>query len=86
MPKNGKVIEDRLTNSGKKRVRVKKVGSLLRFACLPSHQLIGEASIICMENGTWSHDPPQCNFLLNTNFDQSQDFCAKEIFNQLVIN
>ncbi|XP_074100679.1 locomotion-related protein hikaru genki [Cotesia typhae] len=59
IPKNTKIIEDR-SSSGKKRVRVKKVGSLLRFACLPSHQLIGEASIICMENGTWSHDPPQC--------------------------
>ncbi|XP_034941664.1 locomotion-related protein Hikaru genki [Chelonus insularis] len=60
-PKNGKIIEQGKTHSGKqRRTRVKKVGSLLRFACLPSHQLLGEASIICTENGTWSHNPPTC--------------------------
>nr|XP_012153181.1 PREDICTED: locomotion-related protein Hikaru genki isoform X1 [Megachile rotundata] len=42
------------------RTRAYKVGSLVRFACLPGHQLLGEASIICTENGTWSHPSPVC--------------------------
>ncbi|XP_014226415.1 locomotion-related protein Hikaru genki [Trichogramma pretiosum] len=47
---------------GRKRERiVHRVGSLLRFDCQPGHQLIGQASIICTENGTWSHHPPICD-------------------------
>lgn len=51
-------------NSGRKQhqTRVYKVGALVRFVCLPGHQLLGEASIICTENGTWSHPSPVCKF------------------------
>lgn len=62
-PLSGSIVEQtRRANSNKKqyRSRIYKVGALLRFACLPGHQLIGEASIICTENGTWSHRPPIC--------------------------
>ncbi|KAK0092654.1 hypothetical protein PV326_000933 [Microctonus aethiopoides] len=62
IPKNGLIIDhEKSSMSTKKRnSRVRKVGALLRFACQPGHQLLGEGSIICMENGTWSHDPPSC--------------------------
>ncbi|XP_015125055.1 locomotion-related protein Hikaru genki isoform X1 [Diachasma alloeum] len=65
VPKNGIILEqERSPAVGKKRItkanKARKVGSLLRFACLPGHQLIGEGSIICTENGTWSHEPPLC--------------------------
>ncbi|KAK0181044.1 hypothetical protein PV327_003365 [Microctonus hyperodae] len=62
IPKNGLIIDhEKSSSSTKKRNgRVRKVGALLRFACQPGHQLLGEGSIICMENGTWSHDPPSC--------------------------
>ncbi|XP_076546206.1 locomotion-related protein hikaru genki isoform X3 [Osmia lignaria lignaria] len=65
IPKSGRIVEQ--TNrhhSGRKqhhqqqRIRAYKVGALVRFACLPGHQLLGEASIICTENGTWSHPSP----------------------------
>lgn len=67
-PKSGRIVErtSRSNNNNKSagrkqsRARVYKVGALVRFACLPGHQLLGEASIICTENGTWSHPPPVC--------------------------
>lgn len=70
IPKSGRIVEQ--TNrhhSGRKqhqqqRTRAYKVGALVRFACLPGHQLLGEASIICTENGTWSHPSPVCKFSL----------------------
>ncbi|XP_024947531.1 locomotion-related protein Hikaru genki isoform X2 [Cephus cinctus] len=58
-PRSGQIVEHERP-SGKKRGRGHKVGALVRFACLPGHQLLGEASIICTENGTWSHQPPVC--------------------------
>ncbi|XP_076377842.1 locomotion-related protein hikaru genki isoform X1 [Megalopta genalis] len=63
IPKSGRIIEQsHRHNSGRKqhRGRIHKVGALVRYACLPGHQLIGEASIICTENGTWSHTSPIC--------------------------
>ncbi|XP_015437862.1 PREDICTED: locomotion-related protein Hikaru genki [Dufourea novaeangliae] len=64
VPKSGRIIEQthRHHNSGRRqyRNRVHKVGALVRYACLPGHQLLGEASIICTENGTWSHMSPVC--------------------------
>lgn len=60
-PRSGLIVEQtRYSNRKLHRGRTYKVGALLRFACLPGHQLIGEASIICTENGTWSHRPPVC--------------------------
>ncbi|XP_076622652.1 locomotion-related protein hikaru genki isoform X4 [Colletes latitarsis] len=65
IPKSGRIVEQthRHGSSGRKqqrRSRVHKAGALVRFACLPGHQLLGEASIICTENGTWSHSSPVC--------------------------
>ncbi|EFN89876.1 Locomotion-related protein Hikaru genki [Harpegnathos saltator] len=60
-PRSGRIVEQtRYPNKKQYRNRIYKVGALMRFACLPGHQLIGEASIICTENGTWSHRPPVC--------------------------
>ncbi|XP_076248764.1 locomotion-related protein hikaru genki isoform X2 [Calliopsis andreniformis] len=65
IPKSGRIVEQtyRRTSSGRKQhrqSRIYKAGALVRFACLPGHQLLGEASIICTENGTWSHSSPVC--------------------------
>ena len=72
IPKSGRIVEQtNRRNSARKqhRTRVYKVGALVRFACLPGHQLLGEASVICTENGTWSHPPPVCKFFTcATNF------------------
>ncbi|XP_018341708.1 PREDICTED: locomotion-related protein Hikaru genki [Trachymyrmex septentrionalis] len=61
-PQSGRIVEQpRYTNKKQpNHGRTYKVGALVRFACQPGHQLIGEAVIICTENGTWSHDPPVC--------------------------
>ncbi|XP_017027300.1 locomotion-related protein Hikaru genki isoform X2 [Drosophila kikkawai] len=36
------------------------VGALVTFSCNDGHSLVGESSIICTENGQWSHSPPFC--------------------------
>ncbi|KAH8402195.1 hypothetical protein KR009_010427 [Drosophila setifemur] len=36
------------------------VGALVTFSCNDGHSLVGESSIICTENGFWSHSPPFC--------------------------
>lgn len=60
-PRSGHIVEQtRYSSKRQSRNRKYKVGTLVRFACLPGHQLIGEASIICTENGTWSHRSPVC--------------------------
>ncbi|XP_050519903.1 locomotion-related protein Hikaru genki isoform X2 [Daktulosphaira vitifoliae] len=53
IPLNGILIED---SAPEKHV----VGSVVQFSCGERHQMIGKASIMCMENGTWSHSPPYC--------------------------
>ncbi|XP_076230235.1 locomotion-related protein hikaru genki isoform X4 [Nomia melanderi] len=63
VPESGRIIEQTPRhNLGSKqhRDRVHKVGALVMYACLPGHQLLGESSIICTENGTWSHSSPVC--------------------------
>ncbi|XP_008216309.1 locomotion-related protein Hikaru genki [Nasonia vitripennis] len=62
VPKNGRIVdhEQQLRQQHSKR-RTHRVGALVRFSCLPGHQLIGQASVICTENGTWSHHPPICD-------------------------
>lgn len=61
IPRSGRIVEQkRHSNKKQYRERIYKVGSLVRFACQPGHQLLGEASIICTENGTWSHHSPVC--------------------------
>lgn len=59
-PKNGRI--ELLPGLQRERI-VYRTGSLLRFSCLPGHQLIGQGSIICTENGTWSHSPPICKHI-----------------------
>ncbi|XP_072755351.1 locomotion-related protein Hikaru genki isoform X2 [Anoplolepis gracilipes] len=60
-PRSGRIIEQtRYSNKKRYHAPIYKVGALVKFACLPGHQLIGEASLICIENGTWSHRPPVC--------------------------
>lgn len=63
VPRSGRIVEQthrHRSNRNQHRSRVYKVGALVRFACLPGHQLLGEASVICTENGTWSHQSPVC--------------------------
>ncbi|KAH8260996.1 hypothetical protein KR044_001854 [Drosophila immigrans] len=36
------------------------VGALVTFSCNDGHTLVGESSVICTENGLWSHSPPFC--------------------------
>ncbi|KAG7211099.1 hypothetical protein KM043_010429 [Ampulex compressa] len=66
VPSSGRILERR-THGGKRASargqrpsRVYKVGALVGFACLRGHQLLGEAAVICTENGTWSHESPVC--------------------------
>nr|XP_050857993.1 locomotion-related protein Hikaru genki isoform X2 [Vespula vulgaris] len=62
LPRSGRIVDQMLQSTRRKhhRNRIYKVGALVKFACLPGHQLIGEASVICTENGTWSHQSPVC--------------------------
>ncbi|XP_012287414.1 locomotion-related protein Hikaru genki isoform X2 [Orussus abietinus] len=58
-PKSGRILENERPTTRRRGGRgSRKVGALVRFLCLPGHQLIGEASVICTENGTWSHQTP----------------------------
>lgn len=62
-PRSGRIVEQthrHPSNRRQNRERIYKVGALVRFACSPGHQLLGEASVICTENGTWSHQSPVC--------------------------
>ncbi|XP_068617912.1 locomotion-related protein Hikaru genki isoform X2 [Battus philenor] len=36
------------------------VGDLITYACDEGYQVLGESSIVCTENGFWSHPPPFC--------------------------
>ncbi|KAH0818636.1 hypothetical protein GEV33_004155 [Tenebrio molitor] len=55
IPVNGHLIQSEAAGMDGGRYAV---GSLVQFACRGAHQLEGEASIICTENGFWSHPPP----------------------------
>ncbi|CAH1372424.1 unnamed protein product [Tenebrio molitor] len=57
IPVNGHLIQSEAAGMDGGRYAV---GSLVQFACRGAHQLEGEASIICTENGFWSHPPPFC--------------------------
>ncbi|XP_071559767.1 locomotion-related protein Hikaru genki isoform X2 [Temnothorax nylanderi] len=59
-PRSGRIVEQPRYSKKQYHNRTYKVGALVRFACQPGHQLIGEAATICTENGTWSHDSPVC--------------------------
>lgn len=67
-PRSGRIVEQRYSNKKQNHGRTYKVGALVRFACQPGHQLVGEAATICTENGTWSHDPPVCECPYITKF------------------
>ncbi|XP_003245168.1 locomotion-related protein Hikaru genki isoform X1 [Acyrthosiphon pisum] len=53
VPLNGLLIEDSAPGRH-------VVGSVVQFSCGEKHQLIGKPSMVCTENGTWSHSTPYC--------------------------
>lgn len=53
VPLNGLLIEDSAPGRH-------VVGSVVQFSCGEKHQLIGKPSMVCTENGTWSHPTPYC--------------------------
>ncbi|XP_059475487.1 locomotion-related protein Hikaru genki-like [Neocloeon triangulifer] len=56
-PANGRILEagGRALSDGRY-----AVGSAVQFGCSDSHQLMGEPTIVCTENGFWSHKAPLC--------------------------
>lgn len=36
------------------------VGDLIIYSCEEGYEILGESSIVCTENGFWSHPPPFC--------------------------
>lgn len=36
------------------------VGDLMIYSCADGYVIVGESSIVCTENGFWSHPPPFC--------------------------
>ncbi|KAL0851687.1 hypothetical protein ABMA28_000020 [Loxostege sticticalis] len=55
VPKNGRILTEPSSKHGKY-----TVGDLMTYACDDGLQLVGESSIVCTENGFWSHPPPFC--------------------------
>ncbi|XP_046671380.1 locomotion-related protein Hikaru genki [Homalodisca vitripennis] len=53
VPLNGRLVEDATPG-------IYGVGAVIQFSCSERHQLVGEASIVCIETGVWSHPPPFC--------------------------
>lgn len=56
VPLNGLLIEDSAPGRH-------VVGSVVQFSCGEKHQLIGKPSMVCTENGTWSHTTPYCEHI-----------------------
>ncbi|XP_028169488.1 locomotion-related protein Hikaru genki isoform X2 [Ostrinia furnacalis] len=54
IPENGRILTEPSSN-GKY-----TVGDLMIYACDEALQLLGESSVVCTENGFWSHPPPFC--------------------------
>lgn len=56
VPLNGRLVEDATPG-------IYGVGAVIQFSCSERHQLVGEASIVCIESGVWSHPSPFCEKL-----------------------
>lgn len=56
IPEHGQL----LTKTLKSKDRKYPVGDLLIYTCDTGYQVLGESSIVCTENGFWSHPPPFC--------------------------
>ncbi|KPI96195.1 Locomotion-related protein Hikaru genki [Papilio xuthus] len=55
VPEKGRLLTQASTKNGKY-----AVGDLLIYGCDEGYQVLGEPSIVCTENGFWSHPPPFC--------------------------
>ncbi|CAF4748505.1 unnamed protein product [Pieris macdunnoughi] len=55
IPEHGQLLTKTTSKDGKY-----PVGDLLIYTCDTGYQVLGEASIVCTENGFWSHPPPFC--------------------------
>ncbi|KAM3968462.1 locomotion-related protein hikaru genki [Aphomia sociella] len=55
VPENGKLLTEAKAKHGKY-----PVGDLMIYACEDGYEVVGESSIVCTENGFWSHPPPFC--------------------------
>ncbi|KAG7313024.1 hypothetical protein JYU34_000105 [Plutella xylostella] len=55
VPENGRLLTEASNRDGKY-----PVGDLMIYTCDEGFQFVGESSIVCTENGFWSHPPPFC--------------------------
>ncbi|XP_041986294.1 locomotion-related protein Hikaru genki-like [Aricia agestis] len=55
IPDNGRILTHAASKDGKY-----PVGFLIIYTCDEGYEINGEASIVCTENGFWSHPPPFC--------------------------
>lgn len=55
IPENGRL----LTEPSAKHEKY-PVGDLMIYSCEDGYEMVGESSIVCTENGFWSHPPPFC--------------------------
>ncbi|XP_072930729.1 locomotion-related protein Hikaru genki isoform X2 [Epargyreus clarus] len=55
IPENGRLLTSPSSKDGKY-----PVGDLMIYACNDGYEVVGESSIVCTENGFWSHPPPFC--------------------------
>ncbi|CAK1588528.1 unnamed protein product [Parnassius mnemosyne] len=55
VPENARLLTQVSARNGKY-----AVGDLITYGCDDGYQVLGESSIVCTENGFWSHPPPFC--------------------------
>lgn len=55
IPAHGRLFNKASAKDGKN-----PVGDLIIYSCEEGFQVVGESSILCTENGFWSHPPPFC--------------------------
>ncbi|XP_013189377.1 locomotion-related protein Hikaru genki [Amyelois transitella] len=55
VPEKGILLTEPSTKHGKY-----VVGDLMIYSCEEGYEVVGESSIVCTENGFWSHPPPFC--------------------------
>ncbi|XP_073955742.1 locomotion-related protein hikaru genki isoform X2 [Choristoneura fumiferana] len=55
IPEHGRLLTEPSAKHGKY-----PVGDLVIYSCDEGNEIVGESSIVCTENGFWSHPPPFC--------------------------